>query len=375
VLPPPEPRQSEYRESPYPLSGNGHRPADPVIPGALEEAVLDPRTIPEGPPPSPPSGPPGSTVFSIEGRPAPGLYVGAWALSLVGIVILFGAVQTGVPIVRFVLFVLGLLVVGAGMSLGAGYQVVARSRRPASAYRGPSPVLLFVIALVLSTTVGVVLFGGGDVDTQQPVGFLAAILVVQASYLVPIVLFVRRTGVLTWHDMGWPRMTRTSVVRFLNDAGFAIALTLPVTVLVLILAGIVGSALDVQAPEVVPTAATSIDAITLLLAAALLAPIGEEIFFRGFALTAWHRDLGPRSALVRSSVFFALVHVANVQATSFSQGVRQAILEVVVILPLGLLLGWMFQRRGIFASIAGHCAYNGTLLALTFLAARFRPPG
>ena len=52
----------------------------------------------------------------------------------------------------------------------------------------------------------------------------------------------------------------------------------------------------------------------MVLGAAVVAPIAEEIFFRGFALSAWQRDLGPRPALVRSALFFALVHIANVGA-------------------------------------------------------------
>ena len=43
---------------------------------------------------------------------------------------------------------------------------------------------------------------------------------------------------------------------------------------------------------------------------------------------------------------------------------RRRLLQVAVILPIGLVLGWLFLRRGIMASIAGHVTYNGILLAL-----------
>ncbi|MFN8623135.1 MAG: CPBP family intramembrane glutamic endopeptidase, partial [Chloroflexota bacterium] len=91
------------------------------------------------------------------------------------------------------------------------------------------------------------------------------------------------------------------------------------------------------------------------------------LFFRGFALTAWARDLPERSALIRSAVFFAVIHIANISATSFSEGARQAVLQVVVIGPVGFVLGWVFLRRGIMASIAGHVTYNGMLLVLMLL--------
>jgi len=33
-------------------------------------------------------------------------------------------------------------------------------------------------------------------------------------------------------------------------------------------------------------------------------------------------------------------------------------LTVVVIIPVGLALGWLFLRRGLIASIAGHATFN-----------------
>jgi membrane protease YdiL (CAAX protease family) len=355
-------------------SGNGHRPAGPIDPGPLEEAPLAPLAVAEGLPPAPPTGPPGSAVFSLEGRPAAGLYFAAWAVSLVAVVVLFVAFQAAIPLARALLFLVGLAALVLGMSLGAGYQVLARRSRPAPAYRGPSPVLLFAIATAASTGIGALLFGLGAIDTEAPLGFLAAIGFVQAAYVVGIVVFVVRSGALRWADMGWPP-AREVAGRLLTDAGLSIVVMLPATLLFAVFAGLVAQALDVSAPSVLPTARTSGDAVALLIAAALLAPVGEELFFRGFALTAWHRDLGPRAALVRSSVFFALVHVANVDATDLSSGLRQALLELIVILPIGFVLGWLFQRRGILASIAGHATYNGFLLVLVFVAQRLPPPG
>ena len=102
-----------------------------------------------------------------------------------------------------------------------------------------------------------------------------------------------------------------------------------------------------------------------------MAPVAEEIFFRGYALSAWQRDLGPRAALVRSAIFFAFVHIANVSGVTFGDAAREAILQVAVIVPLGFVLGWVFQRHGIGASIAGHVGYNSTLLVLAAMAGQF----
>jgi membrane protease YdiL (CAAX protease family) len=154
----------------------------------------------------------------------------------------------------------------------------------------------------------------------------------------------------------------------LQGIGFGALVMLPTMVGILILSGIVAALLGVDAPSVLPSAATSLEAFAVALAAAVVAPIGEELFFRGFALSAWARDLPERSALLRSAAFFAVVHIANINAASFREGASQALLQVAVILPVGLVLGWLFLRKGIMASIAGHVTYNGLLLVLLLIA-------
>jgi hypothetical protein len=153
------------------------------------------------------------------------------------------------------------------------------------------------------------------------------------------------------------------------------AITLPAIVGILVLAAIVSKLLgDVQAPDIVPQSRTSLDVVFLAIATILVAPIGEELFFRGFALTAWWRDLGPRSAIIRSAVFFGIVHIANISSVDFATGFRQVILVLVNILPLGLLLGWLFVRRGIAASIAAHATYNAFIF-FVLLAVSDAPKG
>jgi membrane protease YdiL (CAAX protease family) len=145
----------------------------------------------------------------------------------------------------------------------------------------------------------------------------------------------------------------------------------PTLLLALILAAILSQLLGVLPTQILPDAVTGGDRILILVAAAILAPIGEELFFRGFALTAWLRDLGPRGALIRASMLFAIVHIANVDVAPGQAGVglAQALIQFAVILPVGTVLGVLFLQRGMVAAIAGHMAYNGLGLLL-YLAGR-----
>ena len=104
-----------------------------------------------------------------------------------------------------------------------------------------------------------------------------------------------------------------------------------------------------------------------VLGAAIIGPVAEELFFRGFALTAWRRDLGDRAALLRATAFFAIVHVLPITGDAASV-IGQAVLLLVVLTPVGYVFGWLFLRYGMVGAISGHISYNSILLLLAFLA-------
>ncbi len=147
---------------------------------------------------------------------------------------------------------------------------------------------------------------------------------------------------------------------------------LPTTFVMLILGGLLALLLGVEAPDVLPDAgAARSRRWPSRLAAALIIPIGEELFFRGFALTAWLRDLGPRSRPRPQRACSSRSSTSPTSRTdSFAEGAAQALLQTAVILPVGLVLGWLFLRRGMSGAIAGHVTYNSTLLFLSLRGAR-----
>lgn len=310
-------------------------------------------------------GPPGQRIFSLEGRRGPGLYLVAWLASGSGVGLLFVAGLTQPP-ARWAIALAGFTLLAAGLASAAGYQLLARGGRPTQAYRGPSPLILFGIFLALVNSLALVLslfgFDVGPDDVRTPGAFLLAIALQAAAYVLVVWLFVVRAGALSWHEMGLPR--RESAARALADAGFAAGVMLPTTFIALIGGGLIALLLGVRPPEVVPLPTGMTEIIAVALGAAILAPVSEEVFFRGFALTAWWRDLGLRSALIRATLFFALIHLINIQSVTFDVGLRQAAITLAVILPIGLVLGWLYIRRGLIAPIVGHITYNATLVVL-----------
>lgn len=309
--------------------------------------------------------------MSFADRPAAGLYVAAWALCGLGIATLVIGLASGPP-ARGFLIMGALVAIILGLATAAGQQLVARRTRPAEKYRGPAPLILFFLQLALVSSISVVLFTLG-VPLETPPGFLVAAILLLSGYLLVVWLFVVRGGALSWREM--IRAAPLDASRIASDIVTGGATMFGVALVAAIIAGILASLLGTTPPDVVPPSQTPAEVLMAALAAGLLVPIGEEVFFRGYTITAWLRDLGPRSALIRGTVFFALVHVLNITTDNFGEGLAQAILVLTVITPVGLALGWLYLRRGLVASIAGHAAFNLLGVLLPYLAQNLPGPG
>jgi membrane protease YdiL (CAAX protease family) len=315
--------------------------------------------------------------LSFADRPAAGLYVAAWALCGLGIAGLVIGLASGPP-ARGFLIMGALIALILGLATAAGQQLVARRARPADQYHGPAPLILFFLQLALVSTVSVIFFALG-VALDRPVGFLVAAIILLSGYLLVVWLFVVRGGALTWRDM--IRAEPIDASRATFDIVIGGATMFGVAIAAAVIGGLIAKLLGTTAPDVVPAPQTPPEILMAVLAAGILVPIGEEVFFRGYTMTAWLRDLGPRSALIWATIFFALVHILNIQIPQDSglEGViaalKQAILEVSIIAPVGLALGWLYLKRGLIAAIAGHAAFNLLTVLILVLAQNLPAPG
>jgi membrane protease YdiL (CAAX protease family) len=103
---------------------------------------------------------------------------------------------------------------------------------------------------------------------------------------------------------------------------------------------------------------------------AVIAPAGEEVFFRGFTTNAWGRSIGRNSAILRASLFFAFIHILNTVGASTDASVswRVALFNFGARVPVAFALTWLYmRRRSILASGTLHAAYNGLITLISFL--------
>jgi uncharacterized protein len=109
------------------------------------------------------------------------------------------------------------------------------------------------------------------------------------------------------------------------------------------------------APQAAELAIAMLDPFLVIIAVVILAPIAEEIFFRGIVFNALLREGGRRWAFIGSSALFAVIHISLV--------------AVLPIFLLGLALAWIYQRTGnLLAPMAMHATVNGISVALALLA-------
>lgn len=301
--------------------------------------------------------------LSLEGRAVPGVYLIAWILVILGGGFLFVSFATNVAGVAGWLFLLGALFTGLGVVAGAGSQAIERSRQAGLPFHGPSPVLVFVgvVALTFVFLIAVLApLSALGLDARSPLATLLNLVITAALYIGLVRMLVVGTGAFTWADMGITRLDGAGLRELLLGA----ALAVPVLVITLALGLVLGQVLE-PAPSTLPAAADVAGLVVNLLAAALVAPLGEEIFFRGFATAAWARAVGPRSAIVRGTIFFGLAHVFTLFDASFAQGAQHALSAFLLLVPPGLALGWVYLRRGsIWAPIGLHAAFNAIQVIL-----------
>ena len=310
----------------------------------------------------------GLTTFAIEGRRAPALFVVGWLASFVGFGVA-GLTLMGIGgTVGAVLWIVGLAVASLGLVLLGGSQAIER-RVAGAAYAGPAPVLVFLAVLAGSQLAGFAVglpLSAIGLDVPRPVADLLGVLVQTAVFVLVLQVLVVAAGALRWSEMGLARGLSTAVRGLLGGAVFAGPVILVTALLAAVAAQLAGA---VPASPLPPTGSAS-GLVLHLLAGAVVAPVAEELLFRGFALTAWRRTVGPRAAIVRSSIVFVLAHVLFVGGDGFREAASLAFVAGVARVPVSFALGWLYVRTGsLWAPIGLHATYNAVLIVLAEMVA------
>ncbi len=107
-----------------------------------------------------------------------------------------------------------------------------------------------------------------------------------------------------------------------------------------------------EVPETTPDIAFPGPAVFFTFQAlAIVTPITEELFFRGFVLTGLVPRLGAFGAIVCSALVFSLFHLS--------------VATLIPVFMTGLLLGWLYYHtRSLLPGILAHAGQNALVVAI-----------
>jgi membrane protease YdiL (CAAX protease family) len=396
----------------------GHRPAVDQGGWPFDPAAWPLGQVPWGytnPPAVPPVlEPPGSfhppvsqrPALSLNGRISPRLYALGLIVGLPAIAVLILCmigVTAGFRAPWLVVEIAGILASGGLIALAVAQ---GRQRRADGwhDFAGPSPWLVFGALLGSITALEIPLafaLRSVDVDLESVPATLLVLLLYLFMYVGLVHFLVVRSGALTWRDIarpkrlapssdGWAgpephvawarerasgiasRRSRVSGGR-IGDILIPLAMVLPLMIAANLAAQAMLLVLGLSTSDLgsdTPTPVDGLGRLLMFVAIAALVPLGEEIFFRGYATNAWGRSLSRNSTILRASLFFAFVHVMNTASTDASISWRVAIFNIGARVPVAFALTWLYmRRRSILASGTLHAGYNGLITLISFLVA------
>jgi membrane protease YdiL (CAAX protease family) len=292
--------------------------------------------------------------------PGPVLTIGGGLLTIValtaGALIAQEQLQVDDPAFIGWLALIGAVAFVAGLLYVSIRQLRVRSFLPPERYRGPAVLILVLLVLALAFVLTVpfgsdataLVLGEGELTL---LGAIVLLVSTQVAMLVMGWLLVFRPGALA----GLPALPGPNAAQaIISGVGWGLVAWLVAT-----LAGatvvFVLERLGIEAPpQAAEQAIAMLDPFLVIVAVVILAPIAEEIFFRGIVFNALLREGGRRWAFLGSAALFAVIHISLV--------------AVLPIFLLGLSLAWIYQRTGnLLAPIAMHATVNGISVALALL--------
>ena len=231
-------------------------------------------------------------------------------------------------------------------------QPVVPAEPPATSYSVPWKWIDNWIAVALLAVIDIVLFVVMSRGPRAELVDSAAVILLELAYLLPvIVIFAWRR--IDWRHLGFGGFNR-------NTLGLGCGLLIAsYTLIILHNAVLYLLGVDTQGQAIMDVFAELDAPLWFFIVGAVVAPLVEEIFFRGFLFQGFRARYGWVPSMLLSSAIFAAAH-----------------LEPVVLIPtfiLGGLLAYMYQRsNSLWPGIILHFLVNAFGLCGAYFAANYQ---
>lgn len=207
--------------------------------------------------------------------------------------------------------------------------------------------VLSPLGAVLAAFVLLVVGAGALSLTDLSDDALEAVLVFTTS------LLLLAFAILLW--LGLPAANRRAAVAVKGPLPRAVATGVGLGMALVVGAGLIllaGSAIDSNVErrldEVESIGSAPWQLVLTVTALAFLAPLGEELLFRGLLLRGLARRMPFWPAALISSVLFASAH-----ADAYVLWPR-----AIALIGTGVVLAWIYRRRGYWGSVSAHATVN-----------------
>jgi membrane protease YdiL (CAAX protease family) len=228
-------------------------------------------------------------------------------------------------------------------------------------WTAPAAVLMgLAIGILGSVVVGIVAAAGGSsLSHPSPAVSLTADFVFDLSFVGAAIYFAASSGGLRPADFGFRR------VRFSLAAGAVIAAAVGYYIVTAVYASLVRLHGTDKLPSELRVSSSTAALVAAAVFVCVIAPMAEEVFFRGFifgALRRWRisiggRELGTWLAAIVTGIFFGFVHAGSASAQ--------------YLVPLGFL-GFVlclvrWRTRSLYPCMALHAINNSLALGINEL--------
>ncbi len=225
-----------------------------------------------------------------------------------------------------------------------------------------SAAVLAVTFLVVAVTLALHQAGvirsltGPSWNRIVPIYNFVTTIVFYAAMLGAVLLFAARAGMRgVWSRLG---LVRPHLWVLPLMVPFAVALQLLTGVISSLLSPLLGGMSNPQGCDISTGFGT--DPVLGVLAIAVIAPVVEEITFRGFIFGGLRGRLGTTWAVVASSVVFALAHTLSVGGAILLLGPS--------LFVAGVALALVYEKtKSIYPGMVLHASFNLVAVVLIFL--------
>ena len=229
--------------------------------------------------------------------------------------------------------------------------------RPRATWRWWEAVLLFLIGIVVQAAV---VLAAGEDFIDSTTGELVAGLVFGVAIGAGTVVWLRVRHRPAFAALGLPKRPVREVG---SGVGWGLVVRLGSIPVILLVATLVEAFIDrpLVTPEQLETDVGTGTIVLAVIVAVLVAPVAEELFFRGFLYRSLRVRHGYWFAAIVSSILFGLVHWQP-------EGLLPSLPLMVGVTTAAMAWAYLYDRSGsMLVPIASHMAFNlvGVVFILT----------